>query len=403
LSDVERRPARARWIAIVKLVLAALILWLVGRAVPWSDRLSYGGDQGARQWTGRIVGDWKAARVRFQFDAPQVAQELPEEWNVQGAEVSAVDVERGDATAWQPGMPRVFRDVEPGGLCVALLLALVGIAATSLRWWRLLNAARCPARLFDALRLTFIGFFFNIVVPGLTGGDLIKAVMIARSHPERRAAAALSVLVDRLIGVFVLVAMGAVAIAAVGRAFPYPRTPIFAGLGAALLAAALYQNPAVRRAIGFERLLGRLPFAKVLRQLDDAVTVYSKHPREFALALLFSFANQCCVITALCVLGRSFGEDALDLANYVVAGAIGNLASAVPITPGGVGVTEMLYGELFQSQGGSWTLGLAVSLAWRVCMISVGLCGGLFLLVPGGKMTDAERAAVRSASSATPS
>ena len=61
---------------------------------------------------------------------------------------------------------------------------------------------------------TAIGLFFNIVVPGLTGGDLVKAVLAARDHPERKAAAMISVLVDRLIGVLVLVLLGAVAILA---------------------------------------------------------------------------------------------------------------------------------------------------------------------------------------------
>jgi len=74
--------------------------------------------------------------------------------------------------------------------------------------------------------------------------------------------------------------------------------------------------------------------------------------------------------------------------NYVVVASIGNIAAAVPLTPGGVGVTEVVYGQLFEMQGGALLFGIATSLAWRVCMISVGLFGGLFLLLPGGRIPD---------------
>lgn len=397
MSASAPSQTRARLLTLLKIVLAGVILVLVVRRVPWNDELSFQDATTRASFEGEIVGDWKLDRVRFTFVEPQSADGLPTPWraNASGV-VASVEVVRDEHTAWQPGMPSVFREVDPRGLSFALALASIGIVATALRWWRLLGAAGCPSRFFPALRLTFIGFFFNIVVPGLTGGDLVKAVMIARSNPERRAAAAMSVLVDRLIGVFVLVAMGAVAILAQGDRFPYPRTPIFVGLAVAVLGTFAYLSPAVRRAIGFERWIGKLPLSGLLRKIDDAITVYSKHPREFGLALVFSFANQCCVMAALVVLGRSLGDTTLSVANYVVVGAIGNLASAVPLTPGGVGVTEVIYGELFRSQGGSWTLGLATSFAWRLCMITVGLCGGLFLLAPGGRMTAAERAELES-------
>jgi uncharacterized membrane protein YbhN (UPF0104 family) len=85
---------------------------------------------------------------------------------------------------------------------------------------------------------------------------------------------------------------------------------------------------------------------------------------------------------------------------YVVVASLGNIAAAVPLTPGGVGVTEVVYGQLFEMQGGALLLGIATSLAWRVCMITIGLLGGLFLLLPGSRLRD--EAADLSASNPTP-
>jgi uncharacterized membrane protein YbhN (UPF0104 family) len=138
-----------------------------------------------------------------------------------------------------------------------------------------------------------------------------------------------------------------------GERFPYPRAPILVGLAVGCAALLAYANPTLRRITGFERLLARLPFAATLRQIDDALVIAARSPRELAWASGFSLFNQCCVMGALIVLGRSFGEQGLEVANYVVVSAVGNLISAVPLTPGGVGVTETAYGQLFELQGGS--------------------------------------------------
>lgn len=385
--------------AVLKVVFAVLVLALVARVIPWRDELTHKSDDATATFRGEIDGDWKANAIRFVFDIAQPVAELPPALRAvaQGDPALSVEVTRDEATAWRPGMPRAFLDVDPRGLSIALGMALAGICATALRWWRLLGAAGCPTGLWSATRLTFIGFFFNIVVPGLTGGDLVKAVMVARSHPERRAAAAMSVLVDRLLGVLVLVAMGAVAILWLGDRFPYPREPILIGLALGAGGLFAYASPSLRRRIGFERLLARMPMASTLKQIDDALVVCARKPRELAWAMFFSLFNQTCVMAALIALGASFGETELDVANYVVVGSIGNLVSAIPLTPGGVGVAETAYGKLFELQGGSWTLGFAVAIAWRLCMVTAGLCGGLFLLTPGGRLTAAERAQLEGA------
>jgi uncharacterized protein (TIRG00374 family) len=398
-------PARgSAWKGALKFLVAAAVLVLVVRMVPWRDELSYSVDGRTTVATGEIDGDWKAAQIRFQLDPPEQLDALPAELRERSSadQPGVLQLTRSESLSWRPGMPRAFRDVDPTGLSIALLLATVGIFGTSLRWWRLLRASGCPMRLWPTVRLTYIGFFFNIVVPGLTGGDVVKAVMVARWHPERRAAAAMSVLVDRLLGVLVLVAIGAVAVLVLGERFPYPRAPILVGLAVGCAALLAYASPTLRRITGFERLLARLPFAATLRQIDDALVIAARSPRELAWASGFSLFNQCCVMGALIVLGRSFGEQGLEVANYVVVSAVGNLISAVPLTPGGVGVTETAYGQLFELQGGSFTLGFACAIAWRLCLVAVGLGGGLFLLTPEGRLSAAERAQLQARGTASP-
>src|SRR5262245_27483918 len=89
-------------------------------------------------------------------------------------------------------------------LAIAAALKLTAIMITFVRWFFLVRALNLPFRLRDAFRLGFLGYLFNLIAPGAVGGDLFKAVFIAREQPGRRGAAISSVIVDRLIGLYAL-------------------------------------------------------------------------------------------------------------------------------------------------------------------------------------------------------
>src|SRR4051812_4742038 len=49
---------------------------------------------------------------------------------------------------------------------------MTAMLLTFFRWFVLVRALELPFRLRDAIRLGFIGNFFNLVIPGAVGGDL---------------------------------------------------------------------------------------------------------------------------------------------------------------------------------------------------------------------------------------
>lgn len=73
-------PARgSAWKGALKFLVAAAVLVLVVRMVPWRDELSYAVDGRTTVATGEIDGDWKAAQIRFQLDPPEQLDALPAE------------------------------------------------------------------------------------------------------------------------------------------------------------------------------------------------------------------------------------------------------------------------------------------------------------------------------------
>ena len=89
-------------------------------------------------------------------------------------------------------------------LVAGFMLSLAAVVITVVRWWYLVRALGIDFSLPASLRIGFLGYFFNFAPTGIAGGDLLKAWMLAREHPGNRAKALASVVVDRIVGLYVL-------------------------------------------------------------------------------------------------------------------------------------------------------------------------------------------------------
>ena len=90
------------------------------------------------------------------------------------------------------------------GINIGVFASIVGIFVLSqvivgLRWWLLLRSQSIFIPFFSAVKLHFLGLFYNNCMPGAVGGDLIRAWYVTK-YTDKRFEAALSVFVDRAIG-----------------------------------------------------------------------------------------------------------------------------------------------------------------------------------------------------------
>ncbi len=82
---------------------------------------------------------------------------------------------------------------------VALGIFVFGQILVGLRWWLLLRTQSIFIGFWAAVKLHYLGLFYNNFMPGSVGGDLVRAWYITK-HSDKWFEAALSVFVDRLIG-----------------------------------------------------------------------------------------------------------------------------------------------------------------------------------------------------------
>ena len=377
-------------LAILKPLLAIAVLAVVFSMLPWTDVLKYQ-SSGPVKVAGEIEGDWKADAIVFRVT--NAAEESVAVYQVaRGGEVlvlagSAPSPALGTNASWDPGMLTVFRSVDLAWVAMAMALFFVALLFGVTRWWRLLALVECRSSWFNVMRLTYLGLFFNLVMPWLTGGDVAKAVLVVRENPERRAWALMSVIVDRVLGLATLALLALVVVLISGDTFAELRLPMLGCFVLGILGSFAYFNKPLRKRLRLDRLLAKLPMADKLRDLDKAAHHYFEHPIELLVAVGLSLGNHTGAIVAVWALGNSFGVTAADvgLLDYFALVPIANIVSSVPIMPGGWGVGEAVYIYLFTLIGAKASLGVAVSVSFRLCQVLLSLLGGMFLLAPGAR------------------
>lgn len=90
-----------------------------------------------------------------------------------------------------------------GWLALAMLVALVQIFISTLRWLTISADSGATLGLTQAFRYNMIGSFFNQTLPSAIGGDAMRLWLVARAGAGWRAAA-YSVFVDRAVGLIAL-------------------------------------------------------------------------------------------------------------------------------------------------------------------------------------------------------
>lgn len=274
----------------------------------------------------------------------------------------------------------------PGVVVGVLVLFAFLLAMTGWRWRLLLRAVDLVLPLARAVRLTFIGSFFNTAIPGATGGDVVKAYYAAKAT-GRGTRSVLSVFVDRAIGLVGLaVFAGAVLLLAPGRAGYGPaRVVVFAVLGATAIFGLVVATPLLRRSLGLSGVLRRLPFQTLLTEARVALRLYRARPAALCVALLVSLVNHGSAAFGVWLLGGALGIEGLDLGMTLALVPVANLFSAIPLLPGGWGVGELAFAYLFGQVGIAPTEAVSLSVVYRLSLLAVSLPGGLLWLVWRGR------------------
>lgn len=265
----------------------------------------------------------------------------------------------------------------------ALTLFIATNFFLALRLRLLMNAESLFMTYSAALKLTFIGLFFNSYLPGATGGDLVKIYYAGAGNTGKRTEVTTVVLFDRAIGFFALLVLPVI-LAPLFSEMVFSN-PILQGLVASaavistgLLALAL--TGAMWRVVS-GRLLNwaeqSLPLGHYLKRIVGTVYSYRHRGGTIAAAVLISFIVQLLNIGVLIMIAEAVLVAGAKY-DMVILIPLGYLANTLPVTPGGLGVGEIALETLFALfglQGGAETL-----LGWRALTLLTSVVGLYYYL-----------------------
>jgi len=269
---------------------------------------------------------------------------------------------------WRFDLRSAFRLIareRPLFFLAAMMLFVAGQVMSAFRWQLVakLNGLRGCFR--DYLAYYFIGMFTNLFVPGLVGGDALRALYLGRRH-HRLAEAVASAMADRGVGLLALfwfAAAATVCIGGMGLAGSVVRSTI--AMGAAALVAYLAAPLIAAGAPQGEGRLGRL-IAPVIS--------YMRRPVGLMPAVLLSLVLQFSLAVCQYLLALGLGLE-MRLTTLLVIVPIANVFASLPITINGLGTREASYLVLMGMAGIGKGEAVALSLLYFMATLAGGVSG----------------------------
>ncbi len=312
-----------------------------------------------------------------------------------------------------------------GLLAAALGVATAGLILSFVRWCILVRCQGIELTMLEAIRLGAICFLLSFVSAGSVGGDLFKAVFLARRRPGKRVAAVASVLVDRATGLYALVLLVAVALVLTNPHAPDTTAPApFVSeqivAGSTLERAAAPESGTAGResqeadsmasglaqikwvtgvlfAVGTGVLLFLVLGGKwvdqliqvgskfsgvgtVISHVGPPLRIFHSHRMALGASLLLSLGVHSMLAISVFLIAKALYAAPPTFAEHFVIVPIGMLISALPITPAGIGLFEAAIESMYHLIPAQPTLasGTVVALVFELVKILLAIIGTVF-------------------------
>lgn len=272
---------------------------------------------------------------------------------------------------------------------LVLVIALMGtnLYLTSERWRMLLLTQSHKLSSWETFKLTLIGIFFNFAVPGGVGGDIIKAFYFVKDHPESKMVAATSVLMDRVLGLYSMILMALLAMI-----FDWQHVQqnnslhllwtlvltlfiVFTVLLGLIFSQKIYDQGLIKK------LLAKLPFHSKTGRIYESLHMYGRSIRYVIASVVISLLAQSFSILFMILAGTVSGLSTISWSTYFLVAPLGFMATAIPISPAGVGVGQAAFYFLFNLYSGETSdLGPTTITAVQVVTFAFGLVGAFFYM-----------------------
>lgn len=287
---------------------------------------------------------------------------------------------------------------KPSSLTYLLMSCIAFCAAqtlSSIRLLYLLRIIEIKINIFQSFKLTMIGNFFNLVIPGAVGGDVIKGYYLAKTEFEQKGRSAGILITDRILGLMALLIISCISLLYLFKTssfiFKISQSTISALLATGLTICLLFiafvfisKHKAIRDRI---KKLALMIFKEgfVYFIIEGLGSVTKKRRYLFIGVIISVFIQLICLYGIIVLTGITDSADKNAVALMAVSSVV-MLSGVVPVSPGNIGWTELMATYGWSAVGGSG--GAEVFLFWRIVTMICSLPGAIFYLYQGKKPDD---------------
>ncbi len=280
-------------------------------------------------------------------------------------------------------------------LVTALFIAIAAMVLSFLRWWLLVRCQGIAITVVEACRLSAIGFLLSFVSPGSVGGDLFKAIFLAKRSPGKRFEAVASVVVDRGVGLLGLMLLVTIAF---GYVEPKSNTAgeDITRIGRATMSLAVIGFGIVTVLILGGRPIDRLILSAatwplvgaLIQRVAGPLRMFHRHPVAFGIAVAMSVGVHLLLVVSIFLIACGLYSSPPNIADHFIVVPLAHVVSALPIAPAGIGVMEAAMEWLYRVIPATPTTasGTLVSLVYEVVKVVIAVIGMLFYWTAGREL-----------------
>jgi uncharacterized membrane protein YbhN (UPF0104 family) len=270
-------------------------------------------------------------------------------------------------------------------LGVAIGAYFLGKIMTSARWAVVARPLGFRNPLNEFAAFYFLGMFVNLFAPSSLGGDAARVFYLFKERPKTEAGggeqvsisrAVLSAVVDRAIGLAVLIWIGAVAL----LAFPAYASAVPRTARALILIVALGLCLAWLLLPFAGRLLRLLKPTAWMADLQQSLDSYTANPWLSFQAVLLSVIIHCIQVWVQILIGRAIGLDIPWSYSFIFFPMV-DILSMLPVSVSGLGLREGGYFFFLGKLGMDPEKAVACGTLWFLVVLVNGLVGGAVFLI----------------------
>jgi uncharacterized protein (TIRG00374 family) len=272
--------------------------------------------------------------------------------------------------------------IEPAPFVAAILLHAAAFVAGGLRWWLLLRHAYARTRFRSVFPSYYLGVFSNIFLPSGVGGDFVRTIHLNIRGLSAKALVG-SALIDRTIGLLVVLVMGSTSLAlSPDIVLDYrSKLALLGFVSAVSVAVVLLMWPPFNAAV--ERLAKRYRNTRRRRALLEIISLchsYRTRVHLLLAAVALTVAMQTLVILTYYLLGRGIGVNLSPITYFGIIPLV-FLAANLPISIGGLGVRESTLVGLLVAARVEFHLAVTLSLVYLLVLWLASAPGAAVLLL----------------------